>query len=67
MTDRMEMEKIKHDVAKAVFEDTEYNWVDMLDHTEEADNEALKLIPFDWENYWIAFFSNRLDEMKRHS
>lgn len=64
MTDRMEMEKIKHSAAKAVFEDTEYNWVDMLDQTEEADRKAMKMIPIDQENFWLGYFNDVLMAMR---
>lgn len=64
MTDRMAMERIKHKAAQAVFEGTEYNWVDMLDQTEEADRRAMKMIPIDQENFWLGYFNDMLEAVR---
>lgn len=65
MTDRMEMERLKHRVAQDVFEDTEYEWTDMLDNTEEPDRKAMKMISVDQENFWYGFFNDMLNETRR--
>lgn len=57
---RMEFEKIKHDAAKEVFENTEYDWVDMLDNTALADQTAKELPEEGMKDYWLDFFKDVL-------
>lgn len=61
---RMEFERIKHSAAQEVFDGTEYDWVDMLDNTAEADREAMKLSEDEMKDYWLDFFKDSLSAMR---
>lgn len=59
----MTFERIKHDACKAVFEGTEYKWINQMDNTEEVDREAKRKCGDDEEKlfaFWAEYFNELL-------
>lgn len=62
---RMEFERIKHSAAEEVFSGTEYDYLDMLDNTADADSTVRQLVDEeDMKFFWTAFFRDRLSAMR---
>lgn len=65
MKDIMKLEAIKHEAARQVFGETEYNWIDMLDNTADTDRTVATLVDEDQiKDFYLAFFRDMLTEMR---
>ena len=60
----MTMERIKHEVAREVFEGTGYNWVDMLDQTAEQERQAIRMSEDESRAFWKAYFEDLLEAVR---
>ena len=65
ISDRMELERVKHTAAKIVFSGTRYNWIDMLDNTADLDRELSRCRTISEAKLkYIHYFINMYESME---
>lgn len=65
ISNRMELERIKHEAAKIVFSGTRYDWTDMMDNTADLDRELSRCrTSSEAKLKYIHYFIDMLESME---
>lgn len=64
MMNRMQFESIMFEEAKKAAEGTKYDWVDLLDNTQQYESKAKRMSEAEMHDYWKAIFTDTIAALK---